>query len=131
MKKKTIFTVAAAMLLLSGCAEKKGDSAGYQVYYTNEDGDTLLSAGYQIMGDDTLACIQEMWKKMQDTMQGNGQSSLVPEKLEIQELDLTGGQLIIETEVDAAAQKFDEIIKEKRAGLGIDSGINKGGDAIC
>ena len=45
--------------------------------------------------------------------------------------DLTGGQLIIETEVDAAAQKFDEIIKEKRAGLGIDSGINKGGDAIC
>lgn len=95
MKKKTFFTVAAAMLLLSGCAEKKGDSAGYQVYYSNEDGDTLLSAGYQIMGDDTLACIQEMWKKMQDTMQGNGQSSLVPEKLEIQELDLTGGQLTV------------------------------------
>lgn len=45
--------------------------------------------------------------------------------------NLTGGQLIIETEVDAAAQKFDEIIKEKRAGLGIDNGINKGGDAIC
>ena len=45
--------------------------------------------------------------------------------------NLTGGQLIIETEVDAAAQKFDEIIKEKRAGLGIDNGFNKGGDAIC
>ena len=45
--------------------------------------------------------------------------------------DLTGGQLIIETEVDAAAQKFEDIIKEKRAGLGIDNGINKGGDAIC
>ena len=45
--------------------------------------------------------------------------------------NLTGGQLIIETEVDAAAQKFEDIIKEKRAGLGIDNGINKGGDAIC
>ena len=95
MKKRTILTVAAAMLLLSGCAEKKSDSSGYQVYYTNEDGDTLLSSGYQIKGEDTLACIQEMWKKMQDTMQGNGQSSLVPEKLEIQELDLTGGQLTV------------------------------------
>ena len=27
--------------------------------------------------------------------------------------DLTGGQLIIETEVEDAAQKFEEIIKEK------------------
>ena len=45
--------------------------------------------------------------------------------------NLTGGQLIIETEVDAAAKKFEDIIKEKRAGLGIDNGINKGGDAIC
>ena len=41
--------------------------------------------------------------------------------------DLTGGQLIIETEVEDAAQKFEEIIKEKRIGLGID----KGGDAVC
>lgn len=36
--------------------------------------------------------------------------------------DLTGGQLIIETEVEDAAQKFEEIIKEKRIGLGIDKG---------
>ena len=41
--------------------------------------------------------------------------------------DLTGGQLIIETEVEDAAQKFEEIIKEKRIGLGID----KGGDTVC
>mgnify|MGYP007029443250 CR=1 FL=1 len=64
------------MLLLSGCAEKKSDSSGYQVYYTNEDGDTLLSAGYQIMGDDTLACIQEMWKKMQEIYETYGYNGL-------------------------------------------------------
>ena len=32
---------------------------------------------------------------------------------------LTGGQLIIETEIDAAADKFEEIILEKRKGLGL------------
>ena len=32
---------------------------------------------------------------------------------------LTGGQLIIEGEVDAAADKFEEIIMEKRKGLGL------------
>ena len=33
--------------------------------------------------------------------------------------NLTGGQLIIETEIDAAADKFEEIILEKRQGLGL------------
>ncbi|MDD7210089.1 MAG: anaerobic carbon-monoxide dehydrogenase catalytic subunit, partial [Lachnospiraceae bacterium] len=41
--------------------------------------------------------------------------------------EITGGQLIIEGDVDAAADKFEEIIKEKRKGLGLD----KGGEAIC
>lgn len=87
--------MSAALLLLTGCAEKKAELSGYQVYYTNEEGDSLLSAGYQISGEDTLACIQEMWKKMKETMPGNGQVSLIPDKLEIQSLDLTGGQLTV------------------------------------
>ena len=95
MRKRIFLTVAAAILLLSGCTQKKGSSAGYQVYYTNEEGDTLLSAGYQIKGEDTLAGIQELWKKMKDTMQGNGLRSLVPDKLDITELDLTSGQLTV------------------------------------
>lgn len=32
---------------------------------------------------------------------------------------LTGGQLIIETEIDAAAETFEKIIEEKRQGLGL------------
>lgn len=39
---------------------------------------------------------------------------------------LTGGQLIIETEVDAASAILEDIIREKRSGLGLD----KGGDAL-
>ncbi len=95
MKKKTLFIAAASLALLTGCGQKKTDTAGYQVYYVNEEGNTLISAGYQLKGETVLECIQEMWKRMQEGAAGNGERSLVPEGLDIQELDLTGGQLTI------------------------------------
>lgn len=95
MKKNKLLIAAACAVLLGGCGEKKADSSGYQVYYTNEEGNALLSAGYPIKGNDTLECIREMWKKMKENLAGSGQASLVPEGLEIQELDLTNGQLTV------------------------------------
>lgn len=95
MRKRKLLIAAACVILLNGCGEKKKDSSGYQVYFTNEEGNALLSSSYQIKGDDTLECIREIWKKMKESMNGSGQVSLVPQGLEIQELDLTDGQLTL------------------------------------
>lgn len=95
MKKINILIAAALAGLLTGCGEKSSDPSAYQVFYTNEECNTLLSAGYQIKGADTLECIRELWKKMKENMTGSGQVSLVPDGLEIQDLDLTDGQLTV------------------------------------
>lgn len=95
MRKNKLLIAAACAVLLAGCGAKKEEPLGYQVYYTNEEGNTLLSARYQIKGEDTLECIREMWKKMKESMAGSGQTSLVPQGVEIQELDLTDGQLTV------------------------------------
>lgn len=95
MKKTTLWIAVAVLILLTGCGQKKADTSGYQVFYVNEEGNTLISADYPLKGEDTLDCIQEMWKKMKESVAGSGQNSLVPEGLDIQALDLTGGQLTI------------------------------------
>ena len=95
MRKTTLWVAVAVLILLTGCGQKKADTSGYQVFYVNEEGNTLISAGYPLKGENTLDCIQEMWKKMKESVAGSGQNSLVPEGLDIQELDLTGGQLTI------------------------------------
>ena len=93
MKKSILWMTAVSVLLLAGCGQNKSDTSGYQVYYINEDENALVSTGYTLKGENTLECIQDMWKKMTESVPGSSQGSLVPEGLEIQELDLTDGQL--------------------------------------
>lgn len=116
MKKRTLLIASACLILLTGCGQKKTDTSGYQVFYINEEGNTLISASYPLKGENTLDCIQEMWKKMKENTAGNGQSSLVPEGLEIQELDLTDGQLTVTFSPDYnKMSKVQEVLL--RAGL--------------
>lgn len=116
MKKSRLWIAAASLVLLTGCGQKKTDTSGYQVFYVNDEGNTLMSASYPLKGENTLECIQEMWKKMRESVAGSGQSSLIPEGLEIQDLDLTGGQLTItfNTEYNKMS-KVQEVLL--RAGL--------------
>ena len=93
MKKSILWMIAVSVILLAGCGQNKSDTSGYQVYYINEDENALVSTGYTLKGENTLECIQDMWKKMTESVPGSSQGSLVPEGLEIQELDLTDGQL--------------------------------------
>ena len=95
MKKSILIMIAASIVLLTGCGEKKSDASAYQVFYSNEEKNALVSAELQIKGENTLECIWDMWKKMQETTTGSGEVSLIPEELEIQTLDLTGGQLTV------------------------------------
>ena len=48
MKKSILIMIAASIVLLTGCGEKKSDASAYQVFYSNEEKNALVSAELQI-----------------------------------------------------------------------------------
>ncbi len=82
-------------MAFTGCATKTVDNSGYQIYYTNNNRNMLLSANYVITKEDPLDIVKEIWEKMRDPGNASEQYSLIPSKLEVLKWDLTDGQLTV------------------------------------
>ncbi len=63
--KRTVACLAAAMLLLSGCAHD--EDAGMSIYYINKDGNSLESKKVRITDENPVSTAKELIKNLQNT----------------------------------------------------------------
>lgn len=90
-----VLTLLLMMLLSAGCSKKGTDTTGYQVYYTNAARSNLLTERYSTEETNPMLLMGELLKQLQTPSAVQEHFSLIPDKVEIMEYSLVGGQATI------------------------------------
>ncbi|MDO5539146.1 MAG: GerMN domain-containing protein [Eubacteriales bacterium] len=94
-KERTLLLVLFLICALTGCGRKTGDTAGYQVYFSNSEASKLVSHTHVSQKTEPTAVLEELFAQMRLPYAAEEEKSLLPEKVEIDKFDLMDGQLTI------------------------------------
>jgi len=94
-RKRALFLALLLICAVTGCGRKKGDTAGYQVYYTNSEMSKLVTNVCTVQETEPLKVLEVLLEKMRLSSSGETVKSLLPEEVEIVDYTLTDGQLTL------------------------------------
>lgn len=94
-KEKMLLFVLFLICILAGCGRKPGDTAGYQIYFSNSDASKLVSHTHVSQKTEPEALLEEMFDEMRLPYAAEEEKSLFPENVAIDKFDLMDGQLTI------------------------------------
>lgn len=94
-RERTLLLVLFLICALSGCGRKAGDTAGYQVYFSNSEASKLVSHTHVSQKTEPVAILEELFEEMRLPYAAEEEKSLLPENVEIDKFDLTDGQLTV------------------------------------
>ncbi len=95
IRKSFLYLILAA-LMLGGCEKEEVQESGYQIYYTDEEGERLQSQTYIPEKEDTDELVDQMMKKWTENSEDQQMISAKPEEVELLSYEIQKRKLVVD-----------------------------------